>query len=80
MQSRILFIWLFLVVLTVVSYALTDNSTLPWISGVILLLTAVKGWMIVDGFMELRGHQHLVRRAMNLYCPILGVLIWLLVK
>lgn len=80
MINSVPLIWLVLIVITVVSYALTESSTLPWISAIILSLTAIKGWLIVDGFMELHGHQHAIRRAMNLYCPILAIAIWLLLQ
>ena len=80
MINRAPVIWLVLILLTVISYALTDNSTLPWISGVILAITAIKGYLIIDGFMELHGHKHILRYAMNLYCPVLSLLIWLIIK
>ncbi|MBY4678098.1 cytochrome C oxidase subunit IV family protein [Marinobacterium arenosum] len=80
MNAHTPLLWLTLILLTLISYALTDSSTLPWITGVIVALTAVKGLMIVDGFMELRGVRHWLRRCMNLYCPVLGLLIWLLVS
>ncbi len=77
MLNHPLLIWLALIVLTLVSYALTDQSTLPWITAVIVTLTAVKGALIIDGFMELHGLRHLLRRGLHLYCPLLGLLIWL---
>lgn len=80
MNHRNPLLWLTLILLTLISYALTDSSTLPWITGVIMALTALKGLMIVDGFMELQGVRHWLRRCMNLYCPLLGVLIWWLVS
>lgn len=80
MITRPVFVWLTLIILTIASYALTDTSTVPWITAVILSLTAVKGYLIVDGFMELHGVSHPIRYAMNLYCPVLCLIIWLIIK
>lgn len=73
-------IWLLLILLTLASYVLIESSTLPWISAIILSFTVFKAWLIIDGFMELRGHSHLLRRAMNLYCPILASVIWFVLQ
>ncbi len=67
--------WLLLTFLTVLSFALMESSASGGIVGVILAITAIKGAMIVDGFMELKGIKHLVRNAMLLYCPVLGGLL-----
>ncbi|WP_165840118.1 cytochrome C oxidase subunit IV family protein [Motiliproteus coralliicola] len=69
-------IWLLLMIMTLLSFYLTDSSTLAWVTGVILLLTALKGHLIVESFMELHGINHLIRTAMLLYCPVLGVIIY----
>ncbi len=64
-----------LTLLTLLSFVLMESSASAWITGVILAITAIKGQMIIDGFMELRGVRHLVRRAMLLYCPVLGCIL-----
>lgn len=69
-------IWLLLIVTTLSSYALAEDSAHPWVIGIILLLTSIKGALIIDGFMELHGVNHLVRRALHLYCPVLALSIW----
>ena len=79
MIDRVPLIWFILILITIGSYALADVSGLPWISAVILGLAALKGYLIIDGFMELYGYKGIMRYAMNLYCPILSLLIWLLV-
>ncbi|MEZ5524303.1 MAG: cytochrome C oxidase subunit IV family protein [Pseudomonadales bacterium] len=76
MINRIPFVWLLLILLTIGSYALADKSTLPWVTAAILAVVAIKGYLIVDGFMELYGYRGILRYAMNLYCPILCLLIW----
>ncbi|MCB1661524.1 MAG: cytochrome C oxidase subunit IV family protein [Pseudomonadales bacterium] len=80
MINRVPLIWLVLILLTIGSYTLADASTLPWIAAIILGLAAIKGYLIIDGFMELYGYKGYMRYAMNLYCPILSLFIWLLVK
>lgn len=79
MKNHIFPIWFLLVLVTVTSFALAEQSTLPWISALIMTLTMFKGYLIIDGFMELYGCRRILRYAMNLYCPTVGVLIWLLV-
>jgi len=69
-----------LILMTIGSYALAEQSTAPWASAVILLFVAIKGYLIADGFMELHGHKRMLRYAMLLYCPLLSVIIWLIVK
>ena len=73
-------IWVLLTVATLLSFYLTDSSTLSWITGLILALTAIKGHLIVDGFMELHGVRHWVRTGLLLYCPLLGLVIWLILN
>ena len=80
MISRTPVIWFILILLTLSSYVLTESSTLPWISAVILFFTALKAWLIIDGFMELHGHSHILRKAMNLYCPVLTSIIWIVLQ
>tara|TARA_R110001583_G_C5616893_1_gene405906 strand:- start:745 stop:987 length:243 start_codon:yes stop_codon:yes gene_type:complete len=74
-------IWLLLIALTVLSFFLTDASSLAWVVAVILAVTAVKGWFIVDGFMELNGVNHLLRTGMLLYCPVVGsIILYVLIR
>ncbi|MCF7981772.1 MAG: cytochrome C oxidase subunit IV family protein [Pseudomonadales bacterium] len=80
MINRTSLIWFILILITIGSYILADVSTMPWIAAIILGLAAIKGYLIIDGFMELYGYKGFMRYAMNLYCPILGLFIWLLVK
>lgn len=80
MTSNVPLISAALILMTIGSYALADQSTAPWASAVILLFVAIKGYLIADGFMELRGHKRMLRYAMVLYCPLLSLLIWLIVK
>lgn len=65
-----------LTVLTLLSFFLTESSTLAWVAAAILIMTAVKSVLIVDGFMELKGASHVVRTAMLLYCPVVGGIIF----
>jgi len=69
-------IWTLLIAITLASFALTEDSSHPWVTGVILLLTSLKGTLIIDSFMELHGVNHWVRKSMHLYCPLLTVSIW----
>ncbi|WP_370279159.1 cytochrome C oxidase subunit IV family protein [Pontibacterium sp.] len=69
-------IWLLLIATTLASFALAEDSIQPWVIGLILVLTSLKGALIIDSFMELHGVHHLVRRAMHLYCPVLAIMIW----
>ena len=78
MLKRIPLLWFILIVVTVASYVLAGQSTSPIIVGLIMGLAAAKGYLIVDGFMELNGLKHFIRYAMILYCPVMGLLVWLL--
>lgn len=69
-------IWSLLLAITLASFALAEDSSHPWIIGLILLLTSIKGLLIIDSFMELHGVNHWVRKAMHLYCPVLAISIW----
>jgi cytochrome c oxidase subunit IV len=80
MITRVPLIWFVLILLTIGSYVLTEQSSLPWVTAIILGFVAIKGYLIVDGFMELYGHQRLLRYAMTLYCPLLSLLIWIILK
>ena len=80
MITRVPLTWFVLILLTIGSYGLAEQSSLPWITAIILGSVAIKGYLIVDGFMELHGHRGLLRYAMNLYCPLLSLLIWIIVK
>ncbi|MFT6917198.1 MAG: hypothetical protein ACJAWL_003555 [Motiliproteus sp.] len=74
-------IWILLMTLTVLSFFLTESSSLPWVVAVILTITAVKGWFIVDGFMELHGVNHVIRTAMLLYCPVVcSIILYILIR
>lgn len=74
------FVSITLILMTIVSYTLAEQSTASWASAVILLIVAIKGYLIADGFMELRGHKRLLRYAVALYCPLLSLIIWLIVS
>jgi len=80
MISNVPLISIVLILMTIVSYVLAEQSTASWASAAILLFVAIKGYLIADGFMELRGHKRMLRYAMVLYCPLLSVIIWLIVK
>ena len=69
-------IWLLLMALTLVSFFLTESSSLAWVAAVILAVTVIKGWFIVDGFMEFNGVNHVLRTGMLLYCPVVGSIIY----
>lgn len=74
-------LWLLLMALTVLSFFLTESSSLAWVAAVILAVTAVKGWFIVDGFMELNGVNHVVRTGMLLYCPVVcSIILYILIR
>lgn len=77
MLKRIPVLWFVLTVVTIASFTLADQSTSPLIAGLIMGLAAAKGYFIVEGFMELNGLKHFMRYAMNLYCPVMGLLVWL---
>ncbi|MEH6651649.1 MAG: cytochrome C oxidase subunit IV family protein [Motiliproteus sp.] len=79
-MTKNIYIWLLLMVLTVFSYVLTDTSTFAGVTAVILAVTAIKAWFIVDGFMELHGTSHVIRTAMLLYGIVLGgIILYILV-
>lgn len=80
MIIRVPLLLLILIALTIASYMLAEDSVLAWISAVILAITSLKGYLIIDGFMELHGHRHIMRYAMNLYCPLVCLLIWLILR
>ncbi len=80
MLLRVPWLWLILILLTIGSFALAERSVMVWVRGVVLAITALKGYLIVDGFMELHGHRHIIRYAMNLYCPLICLFIWLLLR
>ncbi len=69
-------LWALLLLITLLSYMLAEDSVQSEVTGLILTLTAVKGALIIDGFMELHGVRHWVRYLMHLYCPLLALLIW----
>lgn len=71
-----LLLWGLLISATIGSYTLAESSSQPWAVALILALTSIKALLIIDGFMELQGVRHLVRRSLHLYCPLLAVLIW----
>lgn len=79
MLNRIPLLWLVLILVTIASFALLELSSLPWITAIVMGLAAFKGYLIIEGFMELSGRRHILRYAMNLYCPVLALLIWTLV-
>lgn len=69
-------IWIILITVTLLSYHLAEASMQPGIVALVLALTAFKASLIIDGFMELFNVNHLVRRSLHLYCPVLAALIW----
>ncbi|MFT5720838.1 MAG: hypothetical protein ACI9W6_001138 [Motiliproteus sp.] len=74
-------IWVLLMTLTVLSFFLTESSSLPWVVAVILSITAVKGSFIIDGFMELNGVNHVIRTGMLLYCPVVcSLILYILIR
>jgi high-affinity Fe2+/Pb2+ permease len=78
MLHRVPYLWFILILVTIVSFALVELSTLPWVAAIVMGIAALKGYLIIDGFMELAGHRHILRYAMNLYCPVLALSIWAL--
>ncbi len=74
MKKNIL-IWLVLMALTLMSFFMTESSSLSWVTAAILVFTAFKGMLIVDGFMELSGVNHILRKVMLLYTPVVGSII-----
>lgn len=73
-------LWTLLLLITLLSYILAEDSVQSGVTGLILTLTAIKGALIIDGFMELHGVRHWVRHLMHLYCPLLAVLIWAILQ
>ncbi|SIT06933.1 cytochrome C oxidase subunit IV family protein [Neptunomonas antarctica] len=71
-------IWLVLIILTLTMFMLGEVQPSPEIIMLVLAISAVKGLLIVLGFMELAGVKHLVQRALLLYSPIVVLLIALL--
>ena len=73
-------LWVLLLLITLLSYMQAEDSVQSGVTGLILTLTAVKGALIIDGFMELHGVRHWVRYLMHLYCPVLAMLVWAILQ
>jgi hypothetical protein len=74
--------WLFLMTLTL-SGALMGEYAHPgfWVSFGVAVITAIKGRLVIDEFMELGTASPAIRRtvrAFGLLVPILIMLVWLL--
>jgi len=63
---------------TIGGFLLAEGSLSPWVAGLILILTIIKGRIIVVHFMELGGRRHILGHAMNLYCPLVAILVWVI--
>ncbi len=75
------FIWLVLMVLTLLSAAVAESPEQGLLLILVIALTvAVKGRLIVDRFMELRNANRYLRNSMRIYfyvIPLLIVLVYL---
>jgi hypothetical protein len=71
-------IWLVLIILTLTMFMLGEVQPSPEVIMLVLSISAVKGLLIVLGFMELAGVKHLVQRALLLYSPVLVLMAALL--
>lgn len=71
-------IWLVLITLTLTMFMLGEVQPSAEIVMLVLSISALKGLLIVAGFMELAGVKHLIQRGLMLYTPIVVVLIALL--
>jgi len=80
MNSRNLRVWLGLLLFTLLSFYLADASAEAGIVLLILAAAVVKGQLVVGEFMQLRGVAHPLRWGMLLYCPVLGGLIFLVLR
>ncbi len=73
-------IWLFLMLLTLISAALAETATPGLLTtAAIATIIAIKGRMIIDRFMELATANRHLRFAMRLYfyvIPLLMVMTW----
>lgn len=79
-MNRNLWVWLGLVLCTLLSFYLADASGQLWAVALILGVAVAKGQLVVSEFMELRGVAHPLRLGMALYCPLLGGLILLVLR
>ncbi|WP_293266843.1 cytochrome C oxidase subunit IV family protein [Neptunomonas sp.] len=71
-------IWLILISLTLTMFMLGEVQPSSEIIMIVLIISAVKGLLIVAGFMELAGVKHVVKRGLMLYSPVVVFLISLL--
>ena len=71
-------IWLILIFLTLTMFMLGEVQPSSEIIMIVLIISAVKGLLIVAGFMELAGVKHVVKRGLMLYSPVVVFLISLL--
>lgn len=71
-------IWLVLIILTLTMFMLGEERPGSDIVMLVLSISALKGLLIVAGFMELAGVKHLIQRGLMLYSPVLVLLIALL--
>lgn len=71
-------IWLLLIILTFIMFMLGEVQPSSDIVMLVLSISALKGLLIVAGFMELAGVKHLIQRGLLFYTPVVVVLISLL--
>lgn len=64
-MNRLSLIWGTLLVLTAVSWLLGQRLDEAWLPAVVLVLTAVKGQLVIDDFMELREAPRLLRQIVS---------------
>lgn len=71
-------VWLVLITLTLGSALIAESAEPSLIITLAIAITVgVKGWLVVDYFMELRNAHRYFRIAMNLYFVVLPVMILL---
>lgn len=71
-------IWLILILLTLTMFMLGEVQPSSEVVMLVLMISAIKGLLIVAGFMELAAVKHLIQRGLMLYSPVLVLLIALL--
>lgn len=71
-------IWFLLIILTLTMFMLGEVQPGSDIVMLVLSISALKGLLIVAGFMELASVKHLIKQGLMLYTPVLVVLIALL--
>lgn len=70
------YVWLVLITLTLGSAVIAESAEPSLIISLAVAVTiGVKGWLVIDYFMELRNAHPYFRFAMNLYFVILPLMI-----